>query len=425
MEIVIILSLILLNGFFSLSEIAIVSSKVSRLEEKKAAGSGGAKIALKLMSDSENFLSAVQVGITLIGIVTGVYGGVNIAEDLQPYLMQFAILQPYAEELALACIVVIITYISIVVGELVPKSIALANPENVAVKVAPMVSLFSTLFFPFVWLLSVSTHLINRLLRIKSHSAKVTEGELRQMLKIATHEGVIEKDQKLIHERVFYFSDKKAKHIMSHRTDVEWLDIEQPADKFYQNIIKCSHSKVLVCRGKVDDFLGVLNIKEYLLECAVNKTIEKIESMLLQPIVVPETADAQKVLNLFKLKQNYFAVVVSEYGSFEGIITLHDIMENILGSIPGDGEVAEPDMFVRADKSVLVSGDAPVETLVGIIDDFTIDFEVIDYSTVAGFVIENLDKIPQLGDKFEFGNYTIEVIDIDGNRIDKVLVSKK
>lgn len=424
MEIIILGILILLNGFFALSEIALVSSKRARLEQSKLTGNKGAKIALGLLDNSENFLSAIQVGITLIGIVTGVYGGINIADDVTPFFQKFAIIEAYASEIALAITVLIITFVSIVIGELVPKTIALSNPEKIAVKVAPAIYYFSTIFYPFVKLLSISTNLINRFLGIKQDSGSITEAELRQMIKIASHEGVIEKEQNLIHEKVFYFSDKKAKHIMTHRTEIEWVDIDEPANIIHDEFIKVHHSRVICCKGDLDNFQGIVFLKDYFKAYSIDKKVQ-LNDLIIQPIIVPEIADAQKVLDKLKQKQGNICFVVNEYGGFEGIITLHDIMENIIGQIPDENEINEPDVYIRDDKSFLVNGDAPVETLVDIIENFTIDFETIEYTTIAGFIIDQIDKIPQVGDKFEFRGYNFEIMDIDGNRIDKVLISKK
>ena len=423
MEVIIISILILLNGFFALSEIALVSSKRSRLEQLKKDGRRGAKTALRLLKDSENFLSAIQVGITLIGIVTGVYGGINIADDITPFIQQFDLFKNSAEEIALAFTVLTITYFSIVIGELVPKSIALNNPEKIAIKIAPPIYYLSIIFYPFVRFLSYSTLLIKRLIGIKKQTDHLTENDLRYLLKIASREGIIEKDQNLIHEKVFYFSNKKAKHIMTHRMEVEWIDINEPYDNIKDIILKSQHSRLIGCDGNLDDFKGILNVKDFLsADPSSNKF--HISDLLTQPVIVPESADAHNVLNLIKKKQIHFCIIVNEYGSLEGIITLYDILENLIGDIPEEGEKFEPDIFVRDDKSYLVSGDAPVEILDGIFDNYMTDLENIDYSTVAGFVLEYIDNLPRIGDKFTYNGYTIEIVDIDGNRIDKVLISK-
>jgi len=424
MELIILGFLILLNGFFALSEAALISSKKARLEQYKVKGKNGARIALKLLENSENFLSAIQVGITLIGIITGVYGGLSIADDLSPFFEKYESIRPYAHEIALSLTVLVITFVSIVIGELVPKTIALSNPEKISVHIAPVVFGFSKVFYPFVKLLAASTNLINKILGIHTTEGQMTEEELRHMIKFASHEGVIEKEQNRMHEKVFYFSDKKARHIMTHRKDVEWVDSELSKEEFHTEILSFKHSVVVVGRKSIDDFVGVLKIKEYLVNY-YSSSPRKIEKLFHKPIVVPENADAQKVLDLFRQKQNYIAVVVDEYGSFEGIITLHDIIENIIGNVPEEGEKTEPDVFIRDDKSILVSGDAPIETLAELIEDFYIDFEEIDYSTVAGYVFNQINKIPELGDKVFVSDVVIEVVDIDGNAIDKVLITKK
>lgn len=424
MDVLIITLLILLNGFFALSEIALVSSKRSRLEQLRNEGRKGSSSALKLLDNSEGFLSAIQVGITLIGIVNGVYGGINIADDLTPFFQKYALLAGYAEEIALTVTVLTITYFSIVIGELVPKTIALTNPERIAVRIAAPIAWFSMIFFPVVRFLSFSTSLINRLLGIRKHPDSMTEAELRQMLRSASRDGVIEKNQDFMHQKVFYFADKRARHIMTHRLEIEWIDISQPTDVVRKNILKSKHSRLVCSRGTLDSFQGILNVRDFFAADVVSKEYS-ITGLLIQPVIVPETADAYKVLDLFKQKQIYFCVVVNEYGGIEGIITLHDILENLIGDIPEEGESFEPDVFVRDDKSWLVSGDAPVEILDGIFDNYMTDFESIEYTTVAGFVLDNIHKIPQIGDKFTYDNYMIEIVDIDDNRIDKILITKQ
>ncbi|MBK7709850.1 MAG: HlyC/CorC family transporter [Bacteroidales bacterium] len=265
MELLVVGILILLNGFFALSEIALISSKKSRLEQMKIDRKRGAKTALKLLEKSENFLSAVQVGITLIGIVTGVYGGLNIAEDIAPLFQKIDFLESSANEIALGVTIVIITYFSIVLGELVPKTIALSNPEKIAVKIAPVILYFSKLFYPFVKLLSLSTNLFNNLIGIEKKTERLTEAELRQMIKIASHQGVIEKEQNLIHEKVFYFADKKAKHIMTHRVDVEWVDLKGTEEDVRSVVLGSRHSKIICCNDGLDNFVGILSVKDYLL----------------------------------------------------------------------------------------------------------------------------------------------------------------
>jgi putative hemolysin len=423
MEIFILSFLIVLNGFFALSEIALVSSKRARLEQMRIKGSKGAAVAIKLQEESEDFLSAIQVGITLIGIVTGVYGGTSIADDVAPFFQQIEALRPYAPQIAMATTVVIITYVSIIIGELVPKTLALSNPEKTARIVAPVIYYFSKALFPFVWLLSIATNGIMKLLGVKMQNEQVTEAELRQLIKIASHEGVIEEEQNLMHENVFYFSDKKAYHLMTHRTDIEWIDIERPVSEIKHKIAATHHSKVVCCRGELDNFIGVLYLKDYYKALSQKKALN-LEEIIKEPIILPENVDAYKVLNELRHNENRVCFIVNEYGGFEGIITLYDVMENIVGEIPQEGEDNGPDMFVRDDESVLVNGDAPVEILADIVDGFEVDFSEIDYSTVAGFVLSQMNEIPHVGDKFVFMEYSFEIVDMDGNRIDKLLITK-
>ena len=425
MEIIILAFLFLLNGFFALSEIALVSSKKARLEQMRVKGSKGAGIAIRLKADSEGFLSAIQVGITLIGIVTGVYGGLNIAGEIRPFFIQFDLTRLYAEQIAMTVTVVVITYMSIIIGELVPKTLALSNPEKMARKVAPVIFYFSKILFPFVWLLSFSTDTVLKLLRVKKHPDQMTEAELRQMIKLASNEGVIEEEQNLIHEHVFYFSDKKAYHLMTHRIDIEWIDVTKPLTELKPKLFEIHHSKVVCCKGNsLDNFVGVIYLKDYFKALSHNENVN-LEGLIYEPVVLPENVDAHKVLSELRQKENRVCFIVNEYGGLEGIVTLSDVMESIVGDIPQEGEDNEPDIFVREDNSVLVNGDAPVEVLDDIIADYEIDFNEIDYSTVAGFVLDQMNEIPGVGDKFVFKGYTFEVVDMDGNRIDKILVYKK
>lgn len=425
-DIIIILLLILLNGFFALSEIAIVSARKNKLETERKKGKKGAQRALKLRSDPDNFLSSVQVGITLIGIINGAYGGQAFAGYLVPFFSRFATTAPFADAISMVIVVFLITYVSIVIGELVPKTIALNSPEKMAIAVAPSIYGVSILFYPFVRLLAISTNLVNRLIGLKPRNEVVSEMELRAMLRTASHEGVIDADENIIHEQVFYFSDKRAIHLMTHRTDVEWVDIDKSRDEVIQYLLQTKHSKILACRKRIDEFVGIISIRDFLLRLN-NGVPFTIDELIMEPIIVPNTLSAKKVLDNFKNNHNFVAVVVDEYGSLDGIITVHDIFENLVGAIPEetDDASAEPLIFIRDDHSALVSGEAPIEILTQLDDDFIVDFDRIDYSTVAGFVFECINKIPCVGDKFEYDNLQFEIVDIDGNKIDKVLVTKK
>lgn len=423
MELFVLSFLFLLNGFFALSEIAVVSSKAARLEGYKAKGSKGAIIALQLQADSDSFLSAIQVGITLISIVTGLYGGTNLAQSFVPYFESVPFITPYASQVALVLAVVIITYVSIVIGELVPKTIALSKPEKIAIAVAPIVHYFSKSLFPFVWLLSVSTNVLVKMLGVKKQMEQLTEAELRQMIKTASNEGIIEEEQNEIHEKLFYFSDKKAYHIMTHRTDIEWLDINMSSTEIKKAVNASRYSKIICCDGTLDQFKGVLYANEYYRTLVQKRSVD-INALIREPFIVPEKMDAQTVLNELRKKENRVCFVVNEYGGFEGIITMHNILENLVGEMKEEGDLEEPDFFVREDESILLNGDASVEVLADIIEAFEVDFSEVEYSTVAGFALSILNHIPRTGEKFISHNYSFEIMDMDGNRIDKLLLVK-
>lgn len=423
MEILVIFLLILLNAFFSLSEIALISSKKVKLESYREAHKKGVRYAFKLLEDSENFLSSIQVGITLIGIINGFYGGEKLAIYIAPLFEMLNMSAASAYACASILGIALITFFSIVWGELTPKSMALANPEKAAICVAPVIYFFSKLFFPLVKLLSFSTKVTNKILGIKEPETHITEDELRSMIKTASQEGVIEEEQNEIHENLFYFSDKKAKHIMTHRSEVEWIDINLNENDFHNQMLQFKNSKILVCDKQLDNYIGILNIKEYLIAKISGESFH-IKDLLNEPIVFPESTDAQEILSEMRKRQFYFCVIVDEFGTFEGIVTLHDLMENIVGEIPEEEEIVEPDIVVRDDQSVLVNGDAPIEVLMDVIDGLEIDFEEIDYATVAGFVLEHIEHVPQVGTQFEWLNYKIEIMDIDHNRIDKILITK-
>ncbi|MFA7492158.1 MAG: hemolysin family protein [Proteiniphilum sp.] len=425
-DIIIIFVLILFNGFFALSEIAIVSTKKNVLEAERKKGKSGAQRALKLRSDPGNFLSSVQVGITLIGIINGAYGGQAFTVYLVPFFQQFPTIAPFAEGVSMVIVVFLITYVSIVIGELVPKTIALNNPEKMAIAVAPTIHVVSIIFYPFVKLLSVSTQFVNRLIGLKPKVEVISEMELRAMLKTASHEGVIDAEENIIHEQVFYFSDKRAIHLMTHRTDVEWVDISKSREEIIEDLLQTKHSKILACRKEIDDFVGTISMRDFLLR--LNKRDPfSIEDLIMEPIIVPNNQLAQRVLENFKNNHKFVAVVVDEYGSLDGIITIHDIFENLVGAIPEEteDELSDPLIFIREDHSALVSGEAPIEILSQMDEDFIVDFDKIDYSTVAGFVFECINKIPAVGDQFDYDNLHFEIVDVDGNKIDKVLVTKK
>lgn len=424
MDVLVILILIMLNGFLSLSEIAVVSFKKIRLEnnygKKKPKG---VKYALRLQEHQEDFLASIQVGITLISLINGFIGGSTTAKYFVPLFVWMKMSPVAALNTSIVVSIILVTFITIVFGELVPKTIALSNPERMSVHVAPMMSLISKIFAPVVKLLAATTTLVDKVLGVKINQNHITEDELRDIINEAGETGVIEVEQNEMHEKIFYFSDKRAKHIMTHRSEVDWVDINLPPDAFTRQLYEFKSSRVLVCDKHIEQYLGVLRIKEYFIN-KYKKVEFQVSDMLETPLVFSEATEAQDILNEFKKAQYYFGVVVDEFGILEGIVTMHDIMENIVGEIPEEEEVVEPDVCVRDDKTVLVNGDAPIEVLLNVIDGLELDFEEMDYATVAGFILDHIEKNPELGDHFDFMGYHVEIVDMDRNRIDKVLIEK-
>lgn len=424
MEIIIILILTLLNGFFALSEIALVSVKRSRIDQKAAEGSSNAKTVLKLLDEPENFLSAVQVGITLIGIIAGAYGGATLSAKFTPIVASVDVLAPYAEEVAIVVVVGMITYLTIVIGELIPKTIALNNPERIALAVAPVIRVFTKVTYPFVKLLSGSTYLAIKLLGVKQDqgNASLTEEELRHLIKVAGREGVLEKEEERLHDNLFYLYEQRNRGLMTYRTEVEWLDITRSPEELHQTIVTSAHTKFPVGNTSLDNVTGILSVKDYF-EQVVTQGVP-LQQVLKQPLYVSESMLAMKTLKLFQRKKQYLAMVVNEFGAVEGIITLHDIMEAIVGDLPDVDEQDEPEIFRRDDGSYLISGAILVREL-----NQELALELVPdhperYATLAGYILYTLSKIPKTGDKITLRTHELEVIDMDGSRIDKVLVKE-
>ncbi|MER2999558.1 hemolysin family protein [Pontibacter populi] len=422
MEIIIILILTLLNGFFALSEIALVSVKRSRIEQKAAQGSSSAKDVLKLLDEPENFLSSVQVGITLISIVAGAYGGAALSEKFTPVVASISALAPYAEEISIVVIVGLITYFTIVIGELIPKTIALNNPERIALAVAPIIKVFTKFTFPLVKLLSGSTNLAIKLLGIKQDKsgASLTEEELRHLIKVAGREGVLEKEEERLHDNLFYLYEQRNRSLMTYRTEVEWLDINRPIAELHQIILQSAHTKFPVGKGTLDNIVGVLAVKDYFEQ--VDRQGVLLQDILKPPLFVSESMYAMKTLKMFQRKKQYLALVVNEFGAVEGLITLHDIMEAIVGDLPDVDESGDPELFRREDGSYLVNGAMLVRELNRELGLELIQEQSERYATLGGFILYTLSKIPKVGDTIKLRTHELEVIDMDASRIDKVLV---
>jgi putative hemolysin len=428
MEILIISLLLLINGLFAMYEIALVSSRRSRLQENAKFGSKGAKTALLLLKKPEEILSAIQVGITLVGIVSGAFGGIALSEDMVPVFSKIPWLAPYADILAVTFVVGIITYFSLIIGELVPKTIALNNPEKIAIALSPAMKIIGSVLYPVVWFLSVSTKLVLVLFRIKKTSdTPVSEEELRMLLKQGSEHGVIEKEESDIINEVIRFGDKRAGSIMTPRVDVEWINSTDKDEKILSKLMRSSHSRMPVCTNTVDEVLGVVAIKDVFAYHIKHQFID-INKIMTEPLFFPEQMSAISVLELFRKTKNHFGIVINEYGSMEGIVTLHDVTENIMGDLPESTDEDQPAVFRREDGSWLIDGSMMIEDVQDLLDLHSLfdDDEVkANINTLGGLTMFKLNRIPKIGDTFIVQGYTFEIVDMDGNRVDKLMVILK
>jgi putative hemolysin len=423
MEIIIIIILTFLNGFFALAEISIISVKKSRIEQKARQGNKNARILLDLIREPEGFLSAVQVGITLIGIVSGAYGGAALSDDMRSLLLGVPFLAGYADTLAIVLVIGAITYFSIVIGELIPKTLAIGNAESIALVVAPIVKVFTTLTMPLVKILSGSTNAVIRLFGIREAAEEtISEEELRQIIKTAGKQGVLAKDESELHQNIFHYTAQKAKNLFTHRREVEWIDINDPLDEIKALIRESAHSKFPVADGAFDNIVGILTTKDFYEKVVAGN--ESLQTAIQPPIYVSETMYANAILNLFKKHKQYLGIVVDEFGSPAGIITLHDILEAIVGDLPDQDETNEPEVVKRDDNSYLVNGTITIQDLNKELRRELISRGSDNYATLAGFILHYLNHLPVTGEKLEHNGYEMEVVDMDGIKIDKVLIRK-
>ncbi|MGV3540292.1 MAG: hemolysin family protein [Rufibacter sp.] len=423
MEILILIVLTLLNGFFALSEISIISVRKDRMKRKAQEGSKSAQTVLDLLAEPEDFLSAVQVGITLIGVVLGAYGGAALSDDMRGVLVQVAFLAPYADTLSIIIVVGLITYFSIVIGELIPKTLAMGNSERIALLVAPIIKTFTKLTLPLVKLLSVSTNLVMKLLRVKApEEEKMSEEELRQIIKTAGKQDVLGKDETDLHQNIFQYSGQRARNLRTHRREVEWVNLREPLEEIHARVKASAHSKFPVYDGQQDKIIGILNAKDFYENLLTQR--QPVSAIVKEPIFVPETMYASAVLTLFKEKKQYLGIVVDEFGAVEGIITLHDILEAIVGNIPDIDELEETLLVKREDGSCLVSGGLEIKDLNKQLKRELIKKNPTEFETLAGFIIYYLNRIPATGEKFTYNGYEVEIVDLDGSKIDKVLLKE-
>lgn len=425
-EILIILFLILLNGIFAMAEIAVVSARKSKLQQRANEGDKNAQSALELAGSPSRFLSTVQIGITFIGIFAGAFGGGSIAENMSAQLKTIPVLAPYADGLSLLIVVAAITYLSLIIGELVPKRLALNSPEKIATFFARPMNILSSVASPLVDLLSISSDLVLRTLDIKpSLEPSVSEEEVKMLVREGTKVGVFNIAEKDIFERTLRLGDKKVNTIMTPRQEITWLDINSSYSTLKKKLAKNPHSNFPVCDRSLDKIMGIIRTEDLLTDFLTEAKID-VEKSLRKPLFVPETLEVLKVLELFKTSGIHMALVIDEYGSVLGLLSLTDILEEIVGDIPSIEELGEEKISKREDGSFLIDGLTPIEEFKEFFELKKIPGERSgSFNTIGGFIMHKLGKIPAIGDKFEWEGMTFEVVDMDENRIDKILVHRK
>lgn len=422
LDLSIILFLILLNGVFAMSEIALISSKPSRLEAAAARGSRSAAIALRHAKDPTDLLSTAQVGITLIGIINGAFGGARFSDPLAQQLIALGLGREIAATLGYIIVVTIITYLSLIIGELVPKRIALVTPERVTMTIIPALDFFSKMMKPFVFVLSKSTLVVYKLLGLKSEqSTGEAELEIKQLLSEGMAQGDFAHDEVKQVERLFAFHDRYVYQLMQPRTTVEWIDLDDSIEEIQETIYKSQHNKLPVGRGSLDQFIGFVEIRE-LLSLPSIKHETQILKRVRQPLVVPRQQAGSLVLQSMQQSGVEMAFVLDEYGGFLGVVTLFDILEEIIGEVVVEQE--EPSVVQREDGSYLADGMLNIDEakqLFGLPRELEGE-ERAAFHTLAGFVITGLGTFPKKGDVMEAHGLRFEIVDMDGRRIDQVLV---
>ncbi|MFI0425827.1 MAG: hemolysin family protein [Flavobacterium sp.] len=421
MEILIILFLILLNGVFSMSEIALISARKNRLETAAKKGNKNAKAALDLANSPNEFLSTVQIGITLIGILTGIYSGDKITQDMQDFVATYEVLKPYSHSIAVGIVVVTLTFFSLVLGELLPKRIGLNYPEGIAKAVAYPMKIVSTVTMPFIWLLTTSTDSLLKMLQIKpTADGKVTEEEIKAIIKEGTEVGEVQEIEQDIVERVFHIGDRKVNSLMTHRSDIVYLSLEDSKEEIKAKVIDELHSVYPVCEDNLDNVIGLVLLKD--LFVSFESGTFDLKSITKEPVYLIEQTSAYKALENFKTSKLHYAFVVDEHAIFQGVITLNDILEALVGDA-SDFDEDEYKLIANEDGTWLVDGQYSLHDFLTFfdLDELTTDYEV---TTVSGFFITELGNIPTQGEKIIWNKLELEALAMDGAKIDKVLIKQ-
>ncbi|KAB2912646.1 MAG: HlyC/CorC family transporter [Hyphomicrobiaceae bacterium] len=421
-EITVVLVLVALNGLFALSELAVVSARRSRLRALAQEGRKGANRALALAAEPGRFLSTVQIGITAVGLIAGAYSGATLTADLGWFLRSQGMPDGAADWLAYVAVFSAITYLSLIIGELVPKNLALRNAESIACAVAPLMTTLSRIAAPAVWLLDVSTKTVFFLLRHKAPpQSTVTEEEIKALIAEAERVGVLETGEHRMIAGVLRLGDRPVRGLMTPRTDVDWLDVTADADAIRERILTTTHSRLPAGEGSPDKLIGVVTTRELLALVASGKPLDARAHVRKAP-VIPETTDALDTLELLRDAEVPVALVHDEYGDFEGLVTPADVLEAIAGAFRSDTAGEEPAAIPRDDGSWFLAGWMPADEMA---DQLGITLpQRRDYQTVAGFVLVHLGRLPAVGERVDVSGWRFEVVDLDGRRIDKVLASR-
>ena len=422
MELLIILALILVNGLFSMSEISVVSSRKSKLDAQAKKGNKTARQILNVAENPDNFLSTVQIAITAVGLITGMYSGESLREPLGNFIERFGI-DPYsAEAIARVVIILVITYVTLVLGELFPKKLGMNSPEKISGIIIKPMNLLTKLFYPFVWLLSVSTQALTSIFGIKKHNNTVTEEEIKSMINDSTEDGEIQEVEQDIVDRVFSLGDRDISSLMTHRTEFEWLDVDDVLSSIEEKLARKIHYIYPVADKTLDKIVGVVYLKDLFKNTDNNKTIKDI---MRQPQYLHESVSVYDALETFKENKIHYALIIDEFGMVEGMVTMNDILESLVGnSSEFETEDDEDEFMERADGTFLIGGQYSFY-------DFLSHFDMEDvyqdnnYNTISGLLFSKIGVIPKEGEKIEWDKFVFEIVDMDSTRIDKVLVSIK
>ena len=426
MSILILFLSMVLNGLFAMSEIALVSARKARLQQHAENGERGASAALELMEEPNRFLSTVQIGITLVGIFSGAFGASQLAGPLSDILAGIDIIEPYSYEIAFAFLVLVITYFSLVIGELVPKRVAINNPEAVSASMAVPMRFLSKLAKPVVSILSASSEFGVRLLGITPGTEpEITEEEIKVLIEQGHQMGVFKEAEREMFSGVFRMGQRSVNALMTPRTEMTWIDINDPIEEIWEFIMKTSHARVPVADDDLDNILGYIQIRD-LLGVEPADPEFNLRNFIKEPIYLPETMSALKALDNFQIGGVHLAMVVDEFGGITGVVTDYDILKTIVGNIPENGKDTDTLAYKRSDGSWLFDGLIVIDQLKDYLGIKKMPGEERGvYQTLSGFVMSQLGRIPKTGSKFTYDNYEFEIVDMDGRRVDKVMVTLK